>query len=52
MSNKDKIAKAIELLHEADGLLQEALTDTKLSYNLHNRICDVADDAEFEMNQI
>lgn len=46
MSSKEQIEKAIELLHEADGLLQQALEDTKLSYAYHTRICDIADDIE------
>lgn len=48
MSSKEQIEKAIELLHEADGLLQLALTDNKLCYNLHNRISDLADDIAIE----
>lgn len=46
MNDQEKIEKAIELLHEADGLMQQALGATVESYKLHTRISDIADDIE------
>jgi hypothetical protein len=45
MSNKEKIERAIALLEEANGLIQEALP-TKASYDFHSRIADISDDLE------
>ena len=38
------LRRAIEQLEEADALVQEALGDTDVCYETHNRIQDLIDD--------
>lgn len=40
------LRQAIELLHEADALMQDALGDTEECYDLHCAIEDIADELE------
>jgi hypothetical protein len=47
LTEKDKaqlLRDAIELLQEADALVQKALGDTDVCYDTHNRIEDIVED--------
>lgn len=46
MSKEEKLAKAAELLHDADGLIQEALGASEECYRLHTLISNIAEDLE------
>lgn len=46
MSDKKKIERIIELLHEADALQQEVVQDNKECYSNHNKLTDLAADFE------
>ena len=46
MTKMEKLARAVDLLHEADSLVQEALEATNACYDLHTRLTDLADDIE------
>jgi hypothetical protein len=46
LTNKQKelLLKAIDLLNEADALVQEALGDTDVTWDTHEAIQEIADD--------
>lgn len=46
MTREEKLKRAAEMLHEADALVQEAVEDMKLCYEIHNRLNDLAEDIE------
>ena len=44
IDKEELLHRAIEQLEEADALVQEALGDTDVCYETHNRIQDLIDD--------
>ena len=51
MINKTKLMRAVELLNEADALVQEALGATDVCYETHNRIQDIVDDLNCDIEE-
>lgn len=46
------LRRAIEQLEEADALVQEALGDTDVCYETHNRIQDLIDDIGCDIREL
>jgi hypothetical protein len=44
ISKANKLREAMELLQDADALIQEALGATDVCYETHNRIEDIVED--------
>ena len=55
LTNKDKaqlLRDAMELLHDADALIQQALGATDVCYETHNRIEDIAEDLRADVMEL
>ena len=55
MTNAQKAARlrmAMEALHNADAWIQEALGDTDVCYETHNRIQDLVDDLTYDVMEL
>jgi len=52
ISKAIKLAQAVELLEQADALVQSALGNTEQCYDLHNAIATVADELEEAVEQL
>ncbi len=55
MQSKQKaelLRKAVEMLEQADALMQEALGDSDVCYETHNRIADLIEDLEEDIYTI
>lgn len=55
MQNKQQaqlLRKAVELLEQADALQQQALGDSDVCYETHNRIADLIEDLEEDIYTI
>jgi len=55
LSNKEKAARlrrAIDTLATADALVQEALGSCDVCYETHNRIQDLVDDLEADVEEL
>lgn len=54
MTNKQKadlLRKAMELLEDADVLVQQALGDSDVCYETHTRIQDLVDDLRYDVQE-
>jgi hypothetical protein len=47
-----KLREAMELLQDADALIQEALGDTDVCYETHNRIEDIVEDLRCDVMEL
>ena len=52
ISKANTLQQAIQLLHEADALLQQALGNTEQCFELHCAIENVADELEEAVEQL
>jgi uncharacterized coiled-coil DUF342 family protein len=52
ISKANKLQEAINKLHEADALLQQALGATDECYEMHNAIEDIADELQEYAEQL
>jgi hypothetical protein len=52
ISKANKLQQAVELLEQADALVQSALGNTEQCYDLHNTIATVADELEEAAEQL
>lgn len=51
-TKKEKLAKAIELLNEADSLVQEAVGHSDLGWDIHLGLMQSIDDIEYELEEM
>ena len=55
MTNTQKanlLRKAMELLEDADVLVQQALGDSDVCYETHTRIQDIVDDLRYDVQEL
>jgi hypothetical protein len=52
IAKANKLAEAVELLAQADALVQQALGATDVCYETHNRIEDLITDLEADIEQL